>query len=106
MRLPPEEQRALRNREILRRQRIRQDADAALQQSGLKLESEKRELYERRYFQERQRIDRSLRQEIQERRQRELAPVMENLKKEFGDQPKAANSAAPAPPVAPVPPNK
>lgn len=94
MRLPPEEQRALRNREILRRQRIRRDADAALQQSGLQLESGKRELYERRYFQERQRIDRNLRQEIQERRQRELAPVMEDLKKEFGDPAKAPNTSA------------
>ena len=88
----------------MRRQRIQREAQAALQDSGLQLEAEKRELYERRYMQERRRIERSLRQELDEKRQRELAPVVESLKKEFA-QPQGsaspvssvADSATPAP---------
>jgi len=91
LQLPPEERRQLRMREGMRRQRIRQEAEAALQGSGLQLEAEKRELYERRYMQERRRIERALRQEMEERRQRELAPVVESLKKEFA-QPQAPTS--------------
>ena len=103
LRMPPEEQRALRAREGLRRQRIQQEADAAIQQSGLQLEAEKRALYERRYLQERRRIERGLRQELDEKRQRELAPVMENLKKEFSEQPKTGSTAATAVPSSSTP---
>ena len=94
LRMPPEQQRMLREREQMRRQRSQRDADAALHQSGLQLEAERREQYERRYMQERQRIEQSLRQELEERRQRELAPVVERLKKEFtqGNAPAASQS--------------
>ena len=101
--MPPEEQRALRAQDSLRRQRIRREADAALEQSGLQLEAERRALYERRYLQERRRIERGLRQELDEKRQRELAPVMENLKKEFSEQPKADAPAATAAPASATP---
>jgi len=81
--MPPEEQRVLRDRELMRRQRIQREADAALKQSGLQLEAEKREAYERRYLQERRRVEQSLRQDMEDRRQRELAPVLERLNREF-----------------------
>lgn len=103
LQLPAEEREQLRLRDNLRRQRIRQEAEAALQNSGLQLEAEKRELYERRYMQERRRIERALRQELEEKRQRELAPVMENLKKEFtqpqdpGNAAGSSNTATPSP---------
>ncbi len=100
--LPPEEQRALRDREIARRERIRREADAALNQSGLKLEAEKRELFERRYLQERRKIERGLRQELREKRQRELAPVMEDLKKEFSEQSKNVSPATTVAPATPA----
>ena len=87
LQLGPEERRELRFRESLRRQRMQREAEAALQGSGLQLEAEKREAYERRYMQERKRIDRELRRELEERRQRELAPVVERLKKEFTQDP-------------------
>ena len=103
LRMPPEQQRALRDREDLRRQRMRREADAAIKQSGLQLEAEKRELYERRYLQERRRIERGLRQELEEKRQRELAPVMENLKKEFSEQPKSGSPAATVAPASSTP---
>ena len=92
--MPPDERRALREQESLRRQRIQREADAAIEKSGLQLEAEKRALYERRYLQERRRIERGLRQELDEKRQRELAPVMENLKKEFSEQTKDWQSRA------------
>ncbi len=102
LQMSPEERRVLREREMMRRQRLQREADAALQQSGLQLEAEKREAYERRYMQERRRIERQLRLEMEERRQRELAPVQEQLKKEFGTGP---NTATPnvAASVAPTP---
>ena len=82
--MSPEERRVLRDREAARRLRLQREADAALQQSGLQLEAEKREAYERRYIQERRRIERAIRLELEEKRQREMAPVQEQLKKEFG----------------------
>ncbi|MDQ6912630.1 MAG: DUF3106 domain-containing protein [Verrucomicrobiota bacterium] len=83
--MSPEERRVLRDRESARHLRLQHEADAALQQSGLQLEAEKREAYERRYIQERRRIERAIRLELEEKRQRELAPVQEQLKKEFGN---------------------
>ena len=97
MQLPPEERRELRFRRELRRQRLQAEADAALRNSGLQLEAEKRSAYEKRYFEERVRIDRELRRELQERRQSELAPVVERLKKEFTSDPTPARSAAGGP---------
>ncbi len=83
--MSPEERRVLRDREGARHLRLQHEADAALQQSGLELEAEKREAYERRYIQERRRIERAIRLEVEEKRQKELAPVQEQLKKEFGN---------------------
>ncbi|MFN2475393.1 MAG: hypothetical protein ABR526_03510 [Chthoniobacterales bacterium] len=91
--MPPEEQSMLRAREAQRRERMQREADAALRQSGLDLEAERRQQYEQRYLQERRRIEQELRQEIEQRRQRELAPVVERLKREFEPQ---KNSATPA----------
>ncbi|MDQ6621969.1 MAG: hypothetical protein M3Y86_00590 [Verrucomicrobiota bacterium] len=99
--MPPEQRRALREQEGMRRERLRREADAVMRDSGLQLEPERRAQFEQRYLQERRRIDRELRQELQERRQRELAPVLERLKKDFA-QPQnsaatpAGSAAAPA----------
>ncbi len=103
LRMAPEERRALRDAENLRRERIRREAEAAIEQSGLQLQAEKREMYERRYLQERRRIERDLRQELNERRQRELAPVMEDLKKEFGEGQRAGTCSSSAAPSSPSP---
>ncbi len=104
LQMPPEERRQLRLREGMRRQQIRQEAQTALQNSGLQLEAEKREMYERRYIQERRRIERAIRQEMEEKRQRELAPVMENLKKEFAQPQSGVNQSTPAAVSSPSPP--
>jgi len=97
--MPPDMQQELRRREALRQQRIRTEADAALRDSGLRLEAEKREQYEQRYLQERRRIEQALRQELEERRRRELAPVVEQLKREFSHQGQGQQGQQPSSPT-------
>jgi len=92
--MPPEERRELREREGWRQQRLKREAEDALRNSGLQLEAERREQYERRYIQERKQIEQALRRELQEKRQRELAPVVERLKKEFAQPQGSATPAA------------
>ena len=106
--LSPEEQRDLRILEAVRQVRIKREAEAALRASGLQLEADKRQQYEQRYLQERRRVEQSLRQELQERRQRELAPVVEQLRREFAPPPvpqpappKPANGRGAGPPPQP-----
>jgi hypothetical protein len=72
-------------------------SDAAIRESGLQLEAERRQEYERRYMQERKRIEQELRRELREKRERELAPVVERLKREF--TPQGSGTPAPASPV-------
>ena len=90
--LPPEERRELRDREGWRQQRLKSEAEAAIRASGLQLEAEKREQFELRYLQERKRIEQELRRDLREKRERELAPVVERLKREF-TQPQQQGSA-------------
>src|SRR5215211_3652165 len=99
LQLDPEERKTLRSREDDRRRRIQRETEEAMRNSGLQLEAEKREAYQQRYIQERKRIEKQLRQEIEERRQRELGPVVERLKKEFsqGQANGAAGSTTPTP---------
>ena len=74
-----EERKLMRDREQLRRTRIKNEADTVLRDSGLRLDPTKRDLFQERYLEERRRIDRELRQEYELRRQQQL----ERLKKEF-----------------------
>jgi hypothetical protein len=94
--LPPDERRVLREREGIRRERLQREADAAMRETGLQLEAERRAQFERRYMEERRRIDRALREELRAKRERELAPVVERLKKEFGDGSRSSPSGAAA----------
>lgn len=79
LQMSPEERKLMRDREQLRRERIKTEADAVLRDSGLRLDPSKRDLFQERYLDERRRIDRELRQEYEVRRQQQL----ERLKKEF-----------------------
>ena len=81
--MPPEERRELREREGWRQERLKKEAEAAIRASGLQLEAERQQQFEQRYMQERKRIEQQLRRELREKRERELAPVVEQLKKEF-----------------------
>jgi len=97
MQMGPEERRIMREREKIYRQRVEREVDAALRDSGLRLEGEKRAQFEQRYLQERRRIEHTLRQETEAKRQQELPALQERLKKEFQESsPSAASTSAPA----------
>src|SRR5438270_14094666 len=51
--MPPEQREALRMREVMRRERLRHEAETALRDSGLQLEDERRQQFEQRYLEER-----------------------------------------------------
>jgi hypothetical protein len=88
LRMSPEERNVMRQRENLRRETIRRETDAALRDSGLKLNPQERAQFESRYIQERRKVERTLRQQIESERQKELPALIQELKKEFQiDQP-------------------
>lgn len=95
MQMSPEERKILREREQLYRERVKREVDAALRDSGLRLEGEKRDQFEQRYLQERRRIEHQLLQETETKRQQELPALQEKLKKEF-QQSSPAPASAPA----------
>jgi len=95
-RMGGDERRELREREAWQQLRLKREAEEALRQSGLQLEAERRAIYERRYIEERRRVEQALRQELREKRQRELAPVVERLKSEFSQQQRSASPGAPS----------
>jgi len=94
--LPPEEKKALRDKEELRRALVAQEVDAALKESGLELDPERRELFAKRYSEERRKIEEQLRKEAAEKRRPMVHEMVARLKQEF---------AAPAqlPAIAPNP---
>jgi hypothetical protein len=97
MQMAPEERMIMREREKIYRARVSREVDAALRDSGLHLEGEKRTQFEQRYLQERRRIEHSLRQEVESKRQEQLPALQERLKKEFSEpSPAVASTAAPA----------
>jgi hypothetical protein len=97
MQMGPDERKIMRVRERLYRAQVSKEVDAALRESGLHLENEKRALFEQRYLQERRRMEHSLRQEIESQRQQQLPALQERLKKEFGQpSPQISSSTVPA----------
>jgi len=88
MRMSPEERNIMRQRENLRREAIKRETDAALRDSGLRLNPQERAQFESRYVQERRKVEQALRQQIEAERQKELPGMIQQLKKEFQiDQP-------------------
>jgi hypothetical protein len=96
MQMGPEERMIMREREKMYRARVSKEVDAALRDSGLHLEGEKRAQFEQRYLQERRRIEHSLREEVENKRQQELPGIQERLKKEFSEPSPSGTSAAAA----------
>jgi hypothetical protein len=88
LRMSPAERNVMRQRENLRRETIRRETDAAVRDSGLHLNPQERAQFESRYIQERQKVERTLRQQIETERQQQLPELIQQLKKEFQiDQP-------------------
>ncbi len=81
----------MRQREAMRREQIQRETEAALRDSGLLLDPEKRALFESRYTQERRKMEQSLRQQIETERQQQLPALIQQLKREF--QPQQPNSS-------------
>ena len=96
MQMGPEERMIMREREKLYRAQVNREVDAALRASGLQLEGERRAQFEQRYLQERRRIEHSLRQEIETRRQQQLPVLQDRLKKEFQEPSSPTSTSAPA----------
>ncbi len=57
----------MRQRENLRRETIRRETEAALHDSGLRLNPQERAQFESRYIQERRKVEQTLRQQIESR---------------------------------------
>jgi hypothetical protein len=95
-RMSPEERNILRQRENLRQAQIKRETEAALRDSGLRLDQEKRSQFESRYIQERRRIEQGLRQQIETERQKEIPALIQQLRKEFQLQPNDNATAKPA----------
>ena len=92
----------MRARERIYRAQVSREVDAAIRQSGLQLQGERRAQFEQRYLQERRRIEHSLREQIEAQRQQQLPALQERLKKEFQDTASStSSSSAPATSAAP-----
>ncbi len=61
----PEQQKLLRERYNLHRQQLKNEAEAALRQSGLRLDQSAHDQFEARYLQERRKIERELREQFE-----------------------------------------
>jgi hypothetical protein len=88
LQMSPEERNVMRQRENLRRETISRETEAAVRDSGLHLNPQERAQFESRYIQERQKVERTLRQQIEAERQKEIPALIQQLKREFQiDQP-------------------
>ena len=83
MQMSPEQRNLMRQRETMRRQLITREADAAVRDSGLQLNSQERARFESRYIQERRKVEQSLRQQVETERQKEIPALIQQLRKEF-----------------------
>ena len=98
MQMTPEQRNLMRQRENVRRQILTHDADAAVRDSGLQLNSQERARFESRYIQERRKVEQSLRQQIETERQKEIPALIQQLRKEFQiDEPGKGPGSKPAP---------
>lgn len=96
LRMSPEERNVMRQRENLRRETIRRETEAAVRDSGLRLNPQERAQFESRYIQERRKVEQTLRQQIESERQQQLPALIQQLKKEFQiDQPSNGPRAKP-----------
>ena len=81
--LPPDEKKALREHEEMRKKYMEQELAAAIAESGLQLEGERRMQFIKRFGEERRKIEEQLRQETIERRKPMVRDIIGRLKTEF-----------------------
>ena len=87
--LPPEEKKALADREGVHRKKIAEEIEQAIGNAGLPLEGERRALFARRYVEERRKVEEQLRKELEEKRMPLLKEMVARLKAEFSNEPSA-----------------
>jgi hypothetical protein len=81
--LPPEEKKSLRHRDEIRRKRMAQEIDEAVEKSGLTLDATQKVQFAQRYAEERRKLEEELRKEMDEKRQPRLDVIVGQLAKEF-----------------------
>jgi hypothetical protein len=104
--LSPEEKKALREREDVRKKLMEQETEVALKESGLQLDGERREQFVRRYGEGRRLIEEQLRKETNERRKPMVHELVGRLRNEFASEAPSSSSqtiqtASPAPTAKP-----
>jgi len=104
--LSPEEKKALRDREDLRKKFMEQEVQGALQEAGLQLDGERRAQFFQRYGAERRKIEEQLRKETMEKRKPMVKDMIARLKAEFSSDVPALSEPAPASDTAPFAPAK
>lgn len=81
--LSPEEKKALRDRDEVRKKLMQQELDAAVHESGLTLDGPRRAEFVKRYAEERRKIEEQLRKETNEKRKPLVKEMLGRLKAEF-----------------------
>lgn len=102
LKMNPEQQKVLREREQVRRTQLKAEAEAAMRQMNLRLDTNAQGQFEARYMQERRRMERQLRQEAETKRQQELPQLNERLKSEFQSRQGNATGDAGSPVASPT----
>jgi len=102
LQMSQQERNLMRERERLHQEMLKKEAEAALRDAGLRLDQQKRELFEQRYLQERRKIERNLQQEVETKRQQQLPALNDRLRKEFQQSP-AINPSTTSPSVTAAP---
>jgi hypothetical protein len=93
--LPPDQKHRLRDRDEMRRKRVLEEVEQAVKESGLNLSVEERELFTKRYSEERRRIEEQVRREMWEKRKPMIKEMVDRLKVEFARPAAGATEAAP-----------
>ena len=110
LRMTPQQQSTLRQREKVRRAQLKSEADRVMRQSGLQLDQKRRDLFESRYMQERTKMERQLRQEFEAKRKQQLPTLSDRLKNEFqlptSPGPRPSSSRPASKPAGSLPPRR
>lgn len=85
-----DERREFQKRAMEENDRLRKNVDEALQKLGLKLDEDQREVFALRYRQERRKLEQTLCKEVDEKRKAGVDGILQQLKTEFTNPPKAS----------------
>ena len=98
--LSPEKQAELRKNEQARIKQMLKDVNEAIEENGLKLNSEQRQLFTYKFAQERRTIEETLRKEMDEKRSQAVEKLISDLVAEFGTMPPYSGYSTPSSPAA------